>query len=56
MSLSASRPVSRTATALRIPARGMPSPVAGGEPGDGFVIVRAEPDPRFIRCGPDRGP
>ncbi|HUK67933.1 MAG TPA: DnaJ C-terminal domain-containing protein [Streptosporangiaceae bacterium] len=41
------------ATALRIPARGMPSPVAGGEPGDAFLIVRTEPDRRFIRRGHD---
>jgi molecular chaperone DnaJ len=40
-------------TALRIPARGMPSPVAGGEPGDAFVIVRTGPDPRFVRRGAD---
>ncbi len=41
------------ATALRIPGRGMPSPAAGGEPGDAFVIVRTEPDARFTRRGPD---
>jgi len=41
------------ATALRIPARGMPSQAAGGEPGDAYVIVRTEQDPRFIRRGAD---
>ncbi|MGE5288619.1 MAG: DnaJ C-terminal domain-containing protein [Micromonosporaceae bacterium] len=41
------------ATALRIPSRGMPSPAAGGAPGDAYVIVRTGPDPRFTRNGAD---
>ncbi|MDJ0945294.1 MAG: DnaJ C-terminal domain-containing protein [Kiloniellales bacterium] len=36
---------------LRVPAHGFPSPEAGGAPGDLYVIVRSEPDPRFIRDG-----
>jgi molecular chaperone DnaJ len=37
--------------ALRVPGHGMPSPEAGGAPGDLFVIVRTAPDPRFERRG-----
>ncbi|HUW51251.1 MAG TPA: DnaJ C-terminal domain-containing protein [Sulfuricella sp.] len=39
--------------ALRIPGRGMPSRETGGRPGDLFVVVRSEPDPRFERNGAD---
>ena len=39
--------------ALRIPGKGMPSPEAGGVPGDMFVVVRTRPDPRFERAGAD---
>lgn len=39
-------------TALRIPARGAPSRVAGGAPGDLYVVVYSAPDPRFERRGP----
>ncbi len=38
--------------ALRLAGRGMPSP-AGGQPGDAYVIIRAEADPRFTRSGAD---
>jgi molecular chaperone DnaJ len=37
--------------ALRIPERGERSPEADGHPGDLYVIVRAEADPRFERHG-----
>lgn len=40
-------------TALRIPGHGLPSPDAGGQPGDLYVIVRSRPDPRFERHGAD---
>lgn len=36
---------------LRIPEHGFPSPEAGGAVGDLYVVVRSEPDPRFIRDG-----
>ena len=39
--------------ALRVPGRGMASPEAGGTPGDLYVVVRAAPDPRFVRDGAD---
>lgn len=39
--------------ALRIPGHGFPADDAGGQPGDLFVIVRSEPDPRFQRLGAD---
>jgi molecular chaperone DnaJ len=39
--------------ALRIPGKGMPSPEAGGIPGDLFVIVHSHRDPRFERNGAD---
>ena len=39
--------------ALRIPGRGLPSPVPGGLPGDLFVVVRSADDPRFLRNGAD---
>ncbi len=38
---------------LRIPGKGMPSPEAGGAPGDLFVVVRSKADPRFERDGAD---
>jgi molecular chaperone DnaJ len=40
-------------TALRIPGHGLPSSDAGGQPGDLYVIVRSERDPRFERHGAD---
>lgn len=40
-------------TALRIPGHGLPSPDAGGQPGDLYVIVRSKRDPRFERHGAD---
>jgi molecular chaperone DnaJ len=39
--------------ALRIAGKGMPSPEAGGGPGDLFVIIHSKPDPRFERDGAD---
>ena len=39
--------------ALRIPGHGLPSPEAGGAPGDLYVVVRSAPDPRFERRGTD---
>ncbi|MEW6133476.1 MAG: DnaJ C-terminal domain-containing protein [Pseudomonadota bacterium] len=39
--------------ALRVPGKGMPSEVAGGPPGDLYVVVRSAPDPRFVREGAD---
>jgi len=39
--------------ALRIPGKGMPSPVAGGTAGELFVVVRSRRDPRFERAGAD---
>ncbi len=41
------------ATALRIPAHGMPSEDPNGAPGDLYVIVRSARDPRFQRAGAD---
>jgi molecular chaperone DnaJ len=37
--------------ALRVPGHGHPSPAAGGSPGDLYVVVRSEADPRFERHG-----
>jgi molecular chaperone DnaJ len=37
--------------ALRVPGHGLPSEAPDGTPGDLFVIVRSEPDPRFERDG-----
>lgn len=37
--------------ALRVPGRGERSAETGGQPGDLYVIVRTEPDPRFERHG-----
>ncbi len=37
--------------ALRVPERGMPSAVPSGVPGDLYVVVRTEPDARFMRDG-----
>ncbi|MHC4952586.1 MAG: DnaJ C-terminal domain-containing protein [Planctomycetota bacterium] len=39
--------------ALRVPGRGMPSSEPGGPTGDLFVVVRSDPDPRFVRRGAD---
>lgn len=39
--------------ALRIPGRGGPAPEAGAPPGDLYVVVRTEPDPRFEHHGAD---
>jgi molecular chaperone DnaJ len=39
--------------ALRISGKGMPSPAAGGAPGDLFVVVHSRPDSRFERAGAD---
>ncbi len=39
--------------ALRVPGHGMPSPDAGGQPGDLFVVVHTAPDSRFERLGAD---
>lgn len=39
--------------ALRIPAHGLPSSDPGGKPGDLYVMVRSERDPRFERIGAD---
>lgn len=36
---------------LRLRGEGLPSPQGPGEPGDGLVVVRARPDPRFSREG-----
>ncbi|MGD8587274.1 MAG: molecular chaperone DnaJ [Chromatiales bacterium] len=38
---------------LRIPGHGRPPPVAGGEAGDLYVILRTRPDERFERRGRD---
>jgi molecular chaperone DnaJ len=38
---------------LRIPGHGLPSPEANGPPGDLFVVVHSQPDPRFERMGAD---
>ena len=38
-------------TILRLPGRGTPSPAAGGEPGDAYVIIRTAADPHFTRAG-----
>ncbi|NOR51094.1 MAG: DnaJ domain-containing protein [Gammaproteobacteria bacterium] len=39
--------------ALRITGHGLPSPEPSGLPGDLYVIVHTEPDPRFERLGAD---
>jgi molecular chaperone DnaJ len=39
--------------ALRVAGRGMASPEPGGVPGDLYVVVRAQLDPRFRRDGAD---
>ena len=39
--------------ALRVPGHGLPPEGARGVPGDLYVIVRAGPDPRFVRAGAD---
>jgi len=38
---------------LLLAGRGLPSPVAGGPPGDAYVSVRTRADPRFTRAGAD---
>ena len=38
---------------LRVPGHGRPPPVAGGEPGDLYVIIRTRADNRFERRGRD---
>lgn len=40
-------------TALRIPAHGLPAREHSAPPGDLYVVVRSEPDPRFERLGAD---
>ena len=40
-------------TTLRIAGHGMPAPALGGEPGDAYVTIRAEADPRLARRGSD---
>ena len=40
-------------TVLRLPGRGAPSPAAGGQPGDAYVIIRTQADSRFTRAGAD---
>ena len=40
-------------TTLRIPGHGMPAPAPGSEPGDAYVTIRAEADPRLARRGSD---
>ncbi len=39
--------------ALKVPGKGQASMEAGGRPGDLFVVVRSEQDPRFTRSGAD---
>jgi molecular chaperone DnaJ len=39
--------------ALRVAGHGMASPESGGTPGDLFVVIRSQPDPRFERQGVD---
>lgn len=38
---------------LRVPGKGMPSPDAGGVPGDLYAVIRTKPDARFERVGAD---
>ncbi|MDO8932755.1 MAG: J domain-containing protein [Rhodocyclaceae bacterium] len=38
---------------LRIPGHGLAAPVPNGSPGDLFVVVHSQPDPRFERAGAD---
>jgi molecular chaperone DnaJ len=38
---------------LRLPGRGLPSEEASGPPGNLFVVIRSQPDPRFERRGAD---
>jgi len=40
-------------TALRIPGHGLPAREANAPPGDLYVLVQSEPDPRFERLGAD---
>jgi molecular chaperone DnaJ len=40
-------------TSLRLPGYGLPSPSIGGPPGDAYVIVRTQSDPRWTRAGAD---
>lgn len=39
----------KTGGKLRLRGQGLASPVKGGEPGDLFVVLHIEPDPRFTR-------
>jgi len=39
--------------ALRLAGRGMPGPVPGSWPGDAYVSIRTQADPRFTRAGAD---
>ena len=39
--------------ALRVPGHGQPPPIAGGEPGNLYVLVQSRPDSRFERVGAD---
>jgi molecular chaperone DnaJ len=39
--------------ALRIPGHGLPARETAAPPGDLYVVVRSEPDPRFERVGAD---
>lgn len=38
---------------LRVPGKGLPAPGGGAPPGDLYVVVHTEPDPRFHRRGID---
>ena len=38
---------------LRLAGHGMPSPMAGGPPGDAYASIRTRADPRFARDGAD---
>ena len=40
-------------TMLRLPGHGLPAPSPGGQPGDAFLAVTAEPVPGFTRSGAD---
>jgi molecular chaperone DnaJ len=40
-------------TLLRLPGHGLPAPPPGGQPGDAFLVVIAEPVPGFTRSGAD---
>jgi len=40
-------------TVLRLPGHGLPAPSPGGQPGDAFLAITAEPVPGFTRSGAD---